>query len=103
MNNVRVEFEVLPERQNPPVGWSKVTGHLIWDVKMDLTLKERWVLDEHKNPGPIGSTCSGVVSREIVRITFVCAALNGIELSAADIRNAYLQSPLSKNTIFYGP
>ena len=39
MHNVRVAFEVLPEGQNTPVGWSKLTVHLIWDVKMDFTCK----------------------------------------------------------------
>jgi hypothetical protein len=32
-----------------------VTGHLIWDVKMDFTRKARWVLDGNKTPNPIGS------------------------------------------------
>ena len=77
----------------PPVGWSKVPGHLIWDVKINFTCKEIWVLDGHKKPDPIVSPYSGVVSRDIVRITFAYAALNGIEVYAADIRNAYLQAP----------
>ena len=51
-----MEFELLPEGQKPPVGWSNVTGHLIWDVKMDFTRKEIWVLDGHKTPDPIGLT-----------------------------------------------
>ena len=33
-----------------PTGWSKVAGHLVWDVKMDFTQKARWVLDGHKIP-----------------------------------------------------
>ena len=56
MHNDGVEFEVLPEVYKPLVGWSKVTGNLIWDVKMDFTRKARWILDGHKNPDPIGST-----------------------------------------------
>ena len=56
MHNDGVEFEVLPEVYNPLVGWSNVTGNLIWDVKMDFTRKARWILDGHKNPDPIGST-----------------------------------------------
>ena len=41
MHNIGVEFEVLPEEYNPPVGWSNVTEHLIWDLKMDFTRKAR--------------------------------------------------------------
>lgn len=68
-----------------------MTGHLVFDAKMDFTRKARWVLDGHKTPSPIGSTCAGAVSRESVRIAFTYAALNSVDIFAADIRNAYLQ------------
>ena len=56
MQNVGMAFEFLQEGQNPPVGWSNVTGHLIWDVKMEFTRKTIWVLDGHNPPpDPIGS------------------------------------------------
>jgi hypothetical protein len=51
------------------------------------------VLDGHKLPTPEGSTYAGVVSRESVRIALTYAALNGLELCAADIKNAHLQAP----------
>jgi len=41
-------------------------------------------------------TYAGVVSRESVRIAFTYAALNGLDIFAADIRNAYLQAPSSQ-------
>jgi hypothetical protein len=104
MKNVGIAFQVLDEGQNQPVGWSKVTGHIIFDVKMDFTRKARWVLDGHKTPNPIGSTYAGVVSRESVRIALTYAALNGLDVVAADIRNAYLQAPSSqKDYIICGP
>jgi hypothetical protein len=81
-----------------------VTGHLVWDVKMDFTRKARWVLDGHLTPSPIGSTYAGVVSRESVRIAFTYAALNGLDVFAADIRSAYIQAPSScKDYIICGP
>jgi hypothetical protein len=81
-----------------------VTGHLVWDVKMDFTRKARWVLDGHKTPTPIGSTYAGVVSRDSIQIAFTYAALNDLGVSAADIRNAYLQAPSSqKDYILCGP
>ena len=104
MTEVGVAFEVLNEGRHAPVGWRKTTGHLIWDVKMDFTRKARWVLDGHKTPNPIGSTYAGVVSRESVRIAFTYAALNGLDVFAADIRNAYLQAPSSqKDYVICGP
>ena len=104
MYNVGVAFEVLDEGQKAPPGWNLASGHLVWDVKMDFTRKARWVLDGHKTPDPIGSTFAGVVSRESVRIAFTYAALNGLEVFAADIRNAYLQAPSSqKDYVICGP
>ena len=63
---------------------------------MDFTRKARWVLDGHKTPDPVGSTYAGVVSRESVRIAFTYAALNNLDVWAADIQNAYLQPPSSQ-------
>ena len=58
----------------------------------------------HKTPDPVGSKYAGVVSRESVQIAFTYAALNGLDVCMADIRNAYLQSPTSqKHCIICGP
>ena len=104
MHNNSIAFEVLPEGNRAPPGWNKVTGHLVFDVKMDFTRKARWVLDGHKTPDPIGSTYAGVVSRESIRIAFTYAALNDLDVFAADVRNAYLQAPSSqKDYVICGP
>ena len=104
MYNVGVAFEILDEGTHAPHGWKRVTRHLIWDVKMDFTRKAGWVLDGHKTPDPIGSTYAGVVSRESVRIALTYAALNDLDMFAADIWNAYLQAPSSqKDYIIFGP
>ena len=92
MYNVRVAFEILDEGAHAPHGWKRVTGHLVWDVTMDFTRKARWVLDGHKTPDPIGSTYAGMVSRESVSIALTYAALNKLDVYAADIRNAYLEA-----------
>ena len=96
MTNAGIAFEVLDQGQSAPPGWRKVTGHMVFDVKMDFTRKARWVLDGHKTPSVAGSTYAGVVSRESVRIMFTYAALNGLDVFAADILNAYLQAPSSQ-------
>ena len=104
MCNVGVAFEILDEGSHVPHGWKQVTGHLVWDVKMDFTRKARWVLNGHKTPDTIGSTYAGVVSRESVHIALTYAALNDLDVFAADIRNAYLQAPSSqKDYIICGP
>ena len=82
----------LKAGKSAPIGWSKSSGHIIFDVKMDFTRKARWVKDGHRTPEPDQSTFAGVVSRESVRIALTYAALNNIDVNAADIKNAYLQT-----------
>ena len=66
MQNVGVAFEVILDNKRCLVSWSKVTCHIIFDIKMDFTRKARWVLDGHKTPNPAISTYDGVVSRESI-------------------------------------
>ena len=87
---------VLIEDNRPPLGYTKSSGHLVLDVKMNFTFKARWVKDGHLSPDPIDSNFAGVVSRESIRIIFTYAALNGLDLCAADIKSAYLQAPTSE-------
>ena len=46
-------------------------------------------------------TYSSVVGRETVRIGMLMAALNGLELLAGDIQNAFLEAPTKENIFFY--
>jgi hypothetical protein len=96
MANVIVAFEILDTDKPILIGWKPSSGHLVFDVKMDFTRKACWVKDGHKTPTPIESNYAGVVSHESMRITLTYAALNGIDVMAADIKNAYLQTPLSE-------
>ena len=57
-NRMWLPGRVQEKEMKAPIGWSKVTDHLVWDVKMDFTSTARWVLDGHKTLNPIGSTYS---------------------------------------------
>ena len=104
MSNVGLAFDIKDSMKNVPPGWTKVTGHLIFDVKMTLQRKARWVLDGHLTSDVEYSTYAGVVSRESVRIALTYAALNGLDVWCADIRNAYIQAPSSrKDYVLCGP
>ena len=96
MSNVGIAFEILNESKPAPIGWSKESGHMVFDVKMDFTWKARWVLDGHRSTDPIISTYAGVISRDSVRTALTYAAPNDIDVLAADIQNAYLQAPSSQ-------
>ena len=67
MNGILPGFD-FPDSNKPPPGYSKSSGHLVFDVKMDFTRKARWVKDGHLTPDPVDSNYAGVVSRESVRI-----------------------------------
>ena len=79
IKNVAVAFELKERGQRAPPGWTKSSGHIIFDVKMDFTRKARWVKDVHRTADPIQSPYVGVVSRESVRIALTYAALNDIK------------------------
>lgn len=96
MKNVAVAFRILDEGETPSPKHTFVPCHLIFTVKMDFTRKCRYVANGGVTPTPVKSTYAGVVSRESVRIAFTYAALNDLEVMAADIQNAYLQAPISE-------
>ena len=66
---------------------------------MAFIRKARWVKDGHGTTDPIGSNYAGEVSRDSVRIAFTIAALNGLDICAADIQNAYIQAPTPEITM----
>ncbi len=104
MENLKVAFDILPEGKDPPPTYRKASGHIVFDVRMTLERKARWVKDGHRTPEPDWCTFAGVVSRESIRIALTYAALNGLPVYGADIQNAYLQAPTSeKHYIICGP
>ena len=96
MYNVGVAFEKMDKGKQAPKGWHKATGQHVWDLKMDFAHKAQSVLDGHKTPDPDGLTFSGVISRESVRIAFLYAALNDLDIFATDIHYVFLQAPSSQ-------
>jgi hypothetical protein len=93
MKNVRVAFKFLEPGEKVPIGYKWIRCHLVFDVKMDFTRKARYVAGGHMTDPPSTLTYSSVVSRDSVRIALMLAALNDVELLAADIGNAYLNVP----------
>ena len=92
MKNVAIAFE-FSDNDSIPVGHKLIKCHMVFDVKMiSLTRKARFVAGGHMTDPPKESTYSSVVSRESVRLAFLAAALNDIDILAADIQNAYLEA-----------
>jgi hypothetical protein len=65
---------------------------MIFDVKMDFTQKARFVAGGHMKNPPQSITYSSIVSRDSMRIAFLLAALNDVDILATDIGNAYLNA-----------
>ncbi|KAI2489323.1 Reverse transcriptase (RNA-dependent DNA polymerase) [Fragilaria crotonensis] len=108
MKKVMVAFEyddqVTPEQvRNDPdkyVGFQEIKCHMIFDVKMDLTRKARFVAGGHMTEPPPSITYSCVVSRDSVRLAFLIAALNDLDITACDVGNAYLNAPCREKIWF---
>ena len=93
MKNVRPAFEVFEgDEHQLPSGFQEIKCHMIFDVKIgeNFRRKARLVAGGHTTDAPATLTYSSVVSRDSVRIALTIAALNGLEVMACDIQNAYL-------------
>jgi len=75
-----------------PEGYKKIRGRLCFDVKHDGRHKARYVAGGHLTDVPVDSVYSGVVSLCGLCIVTFLAELNGLDLWATDIGNAYLEA-----------
>jgi hypothetical protein len=74
MSNVGIAFKILDIDRDVPPGWSKTSGHLIFDVKMSLERKARWVLDGHLTPDAhyVLNLCWSSIQRKHAHCINVC-------------------------------
>ncbi len=86
MAEVRKAFDILPDGKSAPVGYQKIPCHMVFDIKMeDFKHKARLVAGGHKTEAPATITYASVVSHETVRIAFMLAALNDLQVKAGDV------------------
>ena len=102
MSKIIPALKILEEGSQAPIGYQKITCHMIFDVKMDFSRKARFVAGGHRTEDPPFSTYASTVSRESVRIAFLMAALNNLDILMADIGNAYLNAPCMERVYFRG-
>ena len=96
MKNVMPAFE-FSDTDEVPIGHKHILCHLVFDIKLGaLARKARYVAGGHMTDPPKDMTYSSVVSRDSVRIAFLVAALNDLDVLAADVQNAYLNAPTSE-------
>jgi hypothetical protein len=92
-------FRDLGRGATAPTGYKKITARLVFDVKHDLRHKARLVAGGHLTDPPKDSVYSGVVSLRSLRLVALFAELNGLQLWAADVGNAYLEA-LTKEKVY---
>jgi hypothetical protein len=92
MLHVRPAFKVLDRGRSAPIGSKWIPCHMVFEVKMDFTRKAQFVAGGHWTAPPVSLTYSSVVAQDSVRLCFLIAALNDLDLLAADIGNAYLNT-----------
>ena len=85
MKKSRVYFNLLYRKDHSPFCYKKIKFHLIFDVKMDLNRKNRYVAGGNLTNPPLSITYVSLVSRDSVRIAFLFAALNDLDIFAGDI------------------
>jgi hypothetical protein len=92
MRNVQPAFE-FRDNDAMPVGYKKIDCHMVFNIKLDLVCKARFVAGGHQTDPPKESVYSSVISRDSVRLAFLIAALNDLEILSADVQNVYLNAP----------
>ena len=73
--NSRIVFKLLERGEPPPVGFKDITCHLIFDLKLNMTQKARYVAGGHLTEVLTHMTYSSILGQETVRIGMLMAAL----------------------------
>ena len=89
-------------KESTMIGFQEIRCHVIFDVKMDFTRKARFVAGGHTTDTPGSITYSSVVSRDSVRLAFLIAGLNDLDVLAGDVTNAYLNAKCREKIWFEG-
>jgi Reverse transcriptase (RNA-dependent DNA polymerase) len=77
-------------------GYQQIGCHMIFDIKMDgqFTRKARFVANGNETRSiESHNTYASVVTQESVRIAFLYATLNDLQILGYDVSNAYLNPP----------
>ena len=93
--------QIRSQKTNEYIGFQEIGCHLIFDFKMDFTSKERFVAGGYTIEAPSEINHSSVVSRDSVRLAFMIAALNGLDIMSCDLENAYLNA-MNREKIWFG-
>ena len=100
MKNSRVAFNFLDRYNHAPVGYKKIKYHQLFDVKMDLTRKSRYMAGGNLTNPPSSITYTSLVSHDNMHLAFLIAEFNYLDILAGDIQNEYW-NVLTKEKVFF--
>jgi hypothetical protein len=80
MTHVMCAFNILEEGAEEPRMSKRIPCHLFFDVKMDFTWKVHFVAGGHITDPPASITFASVVSQDSVRLAFLIAVLNDLDI-----------------------
>ena len=101
MKKSRVAFDLIDKEDHDPVGYKEVTCHQIFDIKMNLTRKYRYVAIGHLTNPPLYTTYAIMVGSYTLCLAFRIATLNDLNILSEDIQNAYFKAPTKERVLFY--
>ncbi len=91
MKNVQVAFNAQEDGKNVPHSFLFVKCHMIFNIKMeDFRCKAHLFAGGYMTNVPATYTYTSVIMCETVCIALMLAALNLLEVMAANIMNAYI-------------
>jgi len=85
MHHVIPVFRILDQDESAPIGSKFIRCHMHFKLKLDLTRKARFVAGGHMTDPPAYLTYSSAVTRDSVRLAFLMAALNDLDIMTTDI------------------
>ena len=100
MLNVEVAFNFLDDNDRISIGFQQIHCHLIFDVKFSLDREARYVAGRHTTDVSAAMTYASVVSRDSVRVMFLIAASNDLDVKMCEIGNAYLNAETRERVWF---
>jgi len=93
-------FIILDDKSKLSEGYKYIPVHFVFDVKVDGRHKARLcAAGDHTNPDT-SKVFSSVVSIENVRMLFLLADLNKLQIVSADISNAYLHHTYTRKKVW---
>ena len=93
MDNSRIAFKILEKHGKTNVGYTEITCHLEFELKLDMAIKAWYIAGGYLTDVPTHMTYSSVVSFDNVRIVLLMSALNVLDIIAGDIQNTFLEAP----------